>query len=52
MNRTPVRLIPKAELERQRLIAEARAIYESIFPSAPMSEKPPCFSDNPDGAPQ
>lgn len=35
MNRTPVRLIPKNELERQRLIAEARAIYESIFPTTP-----------------
>jgi hypothetical protein len=27
-----VRLIPKSELERARLIAEARAIYDSIFP--------------------
>ncbi|MET3907010.1 hypothetical protein ABID59_001341 [Bradyrhizobium sp. S3.3.6] len=31
-----VRLIPKSELERARLIREARAIYDSIFPpSAP-----------------
>jgi hypothetical protein len=29
-----VRLIPKSELERTRLIQEARAIYETIFPSA------------------
>jgi hypothetical protein len=28
-----VRFIPKSELERTRLIREARAIYESIFPS-------------------
>ena len=27
-----IRLIPKAELERARLIREARAIYDSIFP--------------------
>jgi hypothetical protein len=27
------RFIPKSELERVRLIREARAIYESIFPS-------------------
>ncbi len=29
-----VRFIPKSELERARLIREARAIYDSIFPSA------------------
>jgi hypothetical protein len=28
-----VRFIPKSELERARLIREARAIYESIFPT-------------------
>ena len=28
------RLIPKSELERHRLIREARAIYDSIFPRA------------------
>nr|WP_083754681.1 hypothetical protein [Bradyrhizobium murdochi] len=27
-----IRLIPKPELERARLIREARAIYDSIFP--------------------
>jgi hypothetical protein len=27
-----VRFTPKSELERARLIAEARAIYDSIFP--------------------
>jgi hypothetical protein len=30
-----VRLISKSDLERARLIREARAIYESIFPQAP-----------------
>jgi hypothetical protein len=35
-----IRFIPKAELERARLIREARAIYESIFPpEAPISEE-------------
>ncbi|MBW7973172.1 hypothetical protein [Bradyrhizobium sp. BR 10289] len=29
-----VRFVPKSELERARLIAEARAIYDSIFPPA------------------
>ena len=29
-----VRFIPKSELERVRLIREARAIYDSIFPPA------------------
>jgi hypothetical protein len=29
-----VRFVPKSELERARLIREARAIYESIFPGA------------------
>jgi hypothetical protein len=34
-----VRLISKSELERNRLIKEARAIYDRIFPSAnPVSE--------------
>ncbi|WOH49581.1 hypothetical protein [Bradyrhizobium sp. sBnM-33] len=27
-----IRLVPKPELERARLIREARAIYDSIFP--------------------
>ena len=30
-----VRFISKSDLERARLIREARAIYESIFPQAP-----------------
>jgi len=34
-----VRFVPKSELERARLIREARAIYESIFPDA---EGPDC----------
>jgi hypothetical protein len=29
-----VRLVPKSERERIRLIREARAIYDSIFPPA------------------
>jgi len=29
-----VRFIPKSELERARLVREARAIYDSIFPPA------------------
>jgi hypothetical protein len=29
-----VRFVPKSELERARLIREARANYERIFPSA------------------
>jgi hypothetical protein len=28
-----IRFIPKSELERARLVREARAIYDSIFPS-------------------
>jgi hypothetical protein len=36
-----VRLIPKSELERVRLIREARAIYDSIFPPTDsVSEQP------------
>ena len=34
-----VRFIPKSEQERTRLIREARAIYDSIFPSAPAGNK-------------
>ena len=34
-----VRFISKSDLERARLIRDARAIYESIFPpAAPVSE--------------
>ena len=29
-----VRFIPNSELERARLVREARAIYDSIFPPA------------------
>ena len=29
-----VRFVSKSELERARLIKEARAVYESIFPDA------------------
>ena len=34
-----IRFVPKSERERARLIREARAIYDSIFPPAdPVSE--------------
>jgi hypothetical protein len=33
-----IRFVPKSELERLRLVREARAIYESIFPSAGAGE--------------
>jgi hypothetical protein len=29
-----IRFIPKSELERARLVREAHAIYDSIFPGA------------------
>jgi len=29
-----IRFVPKSELERIRLVREARAIYDSIFPPA------------------
>jgi hypothetical protein len=29
-----IRFVPKAELERDRLVREARANYERVFPSA------------------
>jgi hypothetical protein len=32
-----VRFVPRSELERARLIKEARAKYESIFPDAEAS---------------
>lgn len=35
-----VRLIPKSELERARLIREARAIYDSIFPPSASDQGP------------
>ncbi|MGQ0682430.1 hypothetical protein [Bradyrhizobium sp.] len=35
-----IRFVPKSERERDRLIREARAIYDSIFPpSDPVGEK-------------
>ena len=34
-----IRFIPKSERERARLIREARAIYDSVFPpAAPVNE--------------
>lgn len=35
-----VRFVPKSELERARLIREARAIYDSIFPPAESKPEP------------
>jgi|GEM_PF-1008576 hypothetical protein len=32
-----IRFVSKSELERERLIREARAIYDSIFPPATMA---------------
>jgi len=35
-----IRFVPKSERERIRLIREARALYESVFPPAdPVSER-------------
>ena len=35
-----IRFVPKSERERARLVREARALYDSIFPPAdPVSEK-------------
>jgi hypothetical protein len=35
-----IRFVPRSERERARLIREARAIYDSIFPPAdPVSER-------------
>jgi hypothetical protein len=35
-----IRFVPKAERERARLVREARAIYDSIFPpDEPLSER-------------
>jgi hypothetical protein len=33
-----IRFVPKAELERARLIREARAHYERVFPPADQSD--------------
>jgi hypothetical protein len=35
-----IRFVPKSELERNRLIQEARAIYERVFPSADQNSEP------------
>jgi len=35
-----VRFIPKSELERARIIREARAIYDRIFPPADQVSEP------------
>ncbi|WP_193375612.1 hypothetical protein [Bradyrhizobium japonicum] len=35
-----VRFVPKSKLERARLIREARAIYDSIFPPAAPDRAP------------
>jgi hypothetical protein len=35
-----VRFVPKAELERARLIREARAHYERVFPPADQTSEP------------
>jgi hypothetical protein len=35
-----VRFVPKSERERARLIREARAIYDSIFPPADRAGEP------------
>ncbi|WP_334516770.1 hypothetical protein [Bradyrhizobium sp. AZCC 1693] len=36
-----IRFIPKSDLERARLIREARAIYDSIFPPINAISEPP-----------
>jgi hypothetical protein len=42
-----IRFVPKSERERARLIREARAIYDSVFPPAgPASEQPDSVSAN------
>jgi hypothetical protein len=41
-----IRFVPKSELERTRLIREARAIYDSIFPPTDVAR------EEPDGATQ
>ena len=36
-----IRFVPKSERERARLIREARALYDGVFPPAdPVSEQP------------
>ena len=36
-----VRFVPKSELERARLIREARVFYEYVFPPADQTSKRP-----------
>ncbi|MEZ2144092.1 hypothetical protein AAE026_17690 [Bradyrhizobium sp. DN5] len=36
-----IRFVPKSELERIRLIREARAIYDSIFPPSALVDEQP-----------
>jgi hypothetical protein len=35
-----IRFVSRSERERARLIREAHAIYDSIFPADPVNEKP------------
>ena len=42
-----VRFIPRSDLERARLIRQARETYESIFPTVDRVSEPSC-SGNPD----
>jgi hypothetical protein len=39
-----IRFVPKSERERARLIRGARAIYDSIIPSANVCGAAQCFS--------
>lgn len=42
-----IRFVPKSERERARLVREARAIYDGIFPPTdPVSKKQNKASDN------
>ena len=34
-----IRFVPKSEIERARLIREARAIYDRIFPTADSADE-------------
>ena len=34
-----IQFVPRSELERNRLVQRARAIYESVFPSADAAVK-------------
>ena len=41
-----IRFVPKSELERVRLIREARAIYDGIFPSTDLRVSSETTSNN------